>query len=76
MHESRLLSENIKIAFNRLKLIVDTKLNGKNSYENQFKHFEFEYKEKLKRSKQKRREAKLEFDLKNVNNSNNNKKIE
>jgi protein subunit release factor A len=33
VHESRLLQDNIQIAFDRLKLAIDNQLNGENSYE-------------------------------------------
>jgi len=56
VHESRLLQENVQIAFERLKLEVDRHLNGKNCYMELFKRLEREREEKFNRARAKRRQ--------------------
>ncbi|KAE9417076.1 hypothetical protein Angca_006459, partial [Angiostrongylus cantonensis] len=52
VHESRLLSKNIEIAFERMKHALDRHLNGDNCYEEQYK--------KLQRDKEARTNRKRE----------------
>ncbi|KAI6205931.1 RF-PROK-I domain-containing protein [Aphelenchoides besseyi] len=56
VHESRLLPENVKIAFERLKFAVDRHLNGENCYEEQFKRLQRKREAATKRAREKRRE--------------------
>ncbi|KAI6191173.1 RF-PROK-I domain-containing protein [Aphelenchoides bicaudatus] len=58
VHESRLLQDNIKLAFERLKLAVDRHLNGDNCYEEEFKRLERKYEQRAKKSREKRRKLK------------------
>lgn len=58
VHESRLLQDNIKIAFERLKYAVDNHLNGSKSYEAEFQRFERRYEQRTKRTREKRRQIK------------------
>ncbi|MFH4980685.1 hypothetical protein AB6A40_007394 [Gnathostoma spinigerum] len=61
VHESRLLSKNIKIAFERLKFAVDRHINGDNCYEEQYKRLEALREAKNNRQRQKRRREKEEL---------------
>ncbi|KAI6174055.1 RF-PROK-I domain-containing protein [Aphelenchoides besseyi] len=56
VHESRLLPENVKIAFERLKFAVDRHLNGENCYEEQFKRLQRKREAATKRAREKRRQ--------------------
>ncbi|CAD5234844.1 unnamed protein product [Bursaphelenchus xylophilus] len=58
VHESRLLSENVSIAFERLKYAVDKHLNKDDCYMKKFDQIAKEYEQKRKSQRKKRREAK------------------
>jgi len=58
VHESRLLQENIKLAFDALKFAVDRHLNGDACYESEFQRLERKYEKKTKRAREKRRQSK------------------
>uniref|UniRef100_A0A183C7D7 Transposase n=1 Tax=Globodera pallida TaxID=36090 RepID=A0A183C7D7_GLOPA len=61
VHESRKLHENIRIAYERLKFVVDRQLNGESSYEAQFEQLKRKYEEKTKKSMVKKRALMAEF---------------
>ncbi|KAE9555212.1 hypothetical protein FO519_001562 [Halicephalobus sp. NKZ332] len=61
VHDSRLLPENIEIAFERLKHAVDRKINGDHCYQAQLEHFQREIEEKRKRQREKKRSMKKEL---------------
>lgn len=58
VHESRLLQDNIKIAYERLKHAVDRHLNGENSYDAQLKQMGHEKSEGIKKKRTAARELK------------------
>uniref|UniRef100_A0A0N5BW23 RF_PROK_I domain-containing protein n=1 Tax=Strongyloides papillosus TaxID=174720 RepID=A0A0N5BW23_STREA len=58
VHESRLLSKNIDIAFERLKHELDRHFNGENCYSEQLKRLEKEREERNKKQRKKNREIK------------------
>uniref|UniRef100_A0A0K0F8T0 RF_PROK_I domain-containing protein n=1 Tax=Strongyloides venezuelensis TaxID=75913 RepID=A0A0K0F8T0_STRVS len=59
VHESRLLSKNIDIAFERLKHELDRHFNGDNCYSEQLKRLEKEREERNKKQRKKNRENKM-----------------
>ena len=61
IHESRLLPENIDIAFERMKFAVDRHLNGEACYEAQFKRIQDEVEEKRNQQRRKKRLIKAEL---------------
>ncbi|CAJ0573723.1 unnamed protein product, partial [Mesorhabditis spiculigera] len=61
IHESRLLSKNVEIAFERIKHAVDRHLNGDNCYEEQYKRLLKEKGDKAKKSRDKHRKLKEEY---------------
>ncbi|KAL7072477.1 hypothetical protein ACQ4LE_007966 [Meloidogyne hapla] len=64
VHQSRILRENIKIAYERLKIEVDKHLNGENSYFTQFESIKSEIEEKTKKSSQRKRQIMAELKTK------------
>ncbi|CAD5228956.1 unnamed protein product [Bursaphelenchus okinawaensis] len=60
VHESRLLPENVSIAYERLKYAVDKHINKDECYTAQFDRITREYEQKMKSQRRKRREAKME----------------
>ena len=61
VHESRLLPENIEIAFERLRHAVDRKINGDNCYQAQLERIQKEIEEKRNRQREKKRSLKKEL---------------
>uniref|UniRef100_A0A915A4Q4 Prokaryotic-type class I peptide chain release factors domain-containing protein n=1 Tax=Parascaris univalens TaxID=6257 RepID=A0A915A4Q4_PARUN len=61
VHESRLLSKNIEIAYERLKYALDRYVNKENCYEEQLKKLERAREEKLKRKRAALRQMKREL---------------
>ncbi|TMS38171.1 hypothetical protein L596_004951 [Steinernema carpocapsae] len=61
VHESRLLSKNVEIAFERMKFAVDRHFNGDYCYEEQFKRMEKERETRNKLKRQKHREMKQQL---------------
>ena len=61
VHESRLLPENIEIAFERMKMAVDQHLNGENSYHSQYKRIQKEIEDKRNQQRKRKRLLKKEL---------------
>uniref|UniRef100_A0AC35ERH1 Prokaryotic-type class I peptide chain release factors domain-containing protein n=1 Tax=Panagrolaimus sp. PS1159 TaxID=55785 RepID=A0AC35ERH1_9BILA len=66
VHESRLLPDNINIAFERIKLAVDQHINGENSYQSQLQKLQKEI--EIKRNQQRKKKRLLKKELQNDNN--------
>ncbi|WKX99998.1 hypothetical protein Q1695_014682 [Nippostrongylus brasiliensis] len=60
VHESRLLSKNIDIAFERMKHLLDRHINGDDCYEEQYKRLQREKEAKANRKRELQRKKRLE----------------
>uniref|UniRef100_A0A0K0EKL7 RF_PROK_I domain-containing protein n=1 Tax=Strongyloides stercoralis TaxID=6248 RepID=A0A0K0EKL7_STRER len=58
VHDSRLLPDNIDIAYERLKHVLDRHINGENCYAEQLKRLEIEREKRNNRQREKRRNMK------------------
>uniref|UniRef100_A0A914YVM0 Prokaryotic-type class I peptide chain release factors domain-containing protein n=1 Tax=Panagrolaimus superbus TaxID=310955 RepID=A0A914YVM0_9BILA len=63
VHESRLLPENINIAFERIKLAVDQHINGENCYQSQFQKLQKEIEAKRNQQRKRKRLVKKNFKM-------------
>ena len=61
VHESRLLPENITIAFERMKFAVDRHINGENCYQSQLHRLQKEIEDKRNQQRRKKRLIKKEL---------------
>ncbi|CAI2350202.1 unnamed protein product [Caenorhabditis sp. 36 PRJEB53466] len=61
VHESRLLPKNIEIAFERMKFVLDRRINGENCYEEQLKRLQHAKEEKANKRREEARKEKEMF---------------
>uniref|UniRef100_A0AC34GR71 Prokaryotic-type class I peptide chain release factors domain-containing protein n=1 Tax=Panagrolaimus sp. ES5 TaxID=591445 RepID=A0AC34GR71_9BILA len=69
VHESRLLPDNIDIAFERIKMAVDQHINGENCYQSQLQKLQKEI--EAKRNQQRKRKRLLKKELQDADNHDN-----